>query len=310
MITKENFPALLTYLGFASEDGVYTKYIFEHEFTIDFPSERIDYPKGLKVWNNQTRNFSFNENFVVFECVHRLIEKGYQPHHIELEPRWKFGHEAKSARADIFVRNHQDEPLLLIECKTAGREFEKAWKDTQADGAQLFSYLEQEKATQFLCLYASSFNETDKRIDNFQRIISVKDNQKILDENPKLLSFAKANNNKERVKVWHTTYQEEFTETGIFESNILAYNIGKEKYTLVDDTIAINSTDIKGAYHTFRTILRKHNVSRRENAFEVLVNLFLCKIVDEIENQDDLKFYWKGIAYDNYFDLVDRLQSL
>lgn len=51
-------------------------------------------------------------------------------------------------------------------------------------------------------------------------------------------------------------------------------------------------------------------MSRRENAFEVLANLFLCKIVDELENPDDLKFYWKGIAYDNYFDLVDRLQSL
>jgi type I restriction-modification system DNA methylase subunit len=47
-----------------------------------------------------------------------------------------------------------------------------------------------------------------------------------------------------------------------------------------------------------------------------LVNLFLCKIVDETQNNkldtehQELKFYWKGIAYDSYFDLVDRLQSL
>ena len=40
------------------------------------------------------------------------------------------------------------------------------------------------------------------------------------------------------------------------------------------------------------------------------MNLFLCKIVDETENPNDLKFYWKGIAYDSYFDLVDRLQEL
>ena len=51
-------------------------------------------------------------------------------------------------------------------------------------------------------------------------------------------------------------------------------------------------------------------MSRRENAFEVLVNLFLCKIVDEIQNPEDLHFYWKGMAYDSYFDLVDRLQKL
>jgi type I restriction enzyme M protein len=88
------------------------------------------------------------------------------------------------------------------------------------------------------------------------------------------------------------------------------YQIGKNKYTLEEDTKPLNSIDKKGLYHEFRTILRKHNVSRRENAFDVLVNLFLCKIIDETENKTDLKFRWKGIAYDNYYDLVDRLQGL
>ena len=110
--------------------------------------------------------------------------------------------------------------------------------------------------------------------------------------------------------MWKDTYQLEYTEKGIFEENIQAYQIGKDKYTLDIDTTNIDATNIKGKYHQFRTILRTYNVSRRENAFDVLVNLFLCKIVDETENPQDLKFYWKGIAYDNYFDLVDRLQEL
>ena len=41
-----------------------------------------------------------------------------------------------------------------------------------------------------------------------------------------------------------------------------------------------------------------------------MVNLFLCKLVDEEENKIDLKFYWNGPASDNYFDFVDRLQNL
>ena len=209
-----------------------------------------------------------------------------------------------------FSKNQQNIPLLIIECKTFGKEFDKAWRNTKEDGAQLFSYIEQEKATQFVCLYASEFDEKANLIKLQQRIIYAKDNAKILEENPKLASFAQADNNKQRFKVWKDTYQQEFTETGIFEENILPYHIGKEKYTLAEDTKTIDAMDIKGAYHRFRTILRKHNVSRRENAFEVLVNLFLCKIVDEIENPNDLKFYWKGIAFDNYFDLVDRLQKL
>ena len=129
-------------------------------------------------------------------------------------------------------------------------------------------------------------------------------------ENKELKSFKDAKNVKERYKVWKDTYKQEFTEKGIFEENIQAYQIGKDKYTLDIDTKPIDATDKKGKYHQFRTILRKYNVSRRENAFEVLVNLFLCKIVDETENPNDLKFYWKGIAYDSYFDLVDRLQEL
>ena len=45
-------------------------------------------------------------------------------------------------------------------------------------------------------------------------------------------------------------------------------------------------------------------------AFDKLVNLFLCKLVDETEHPDELKFYWKGVAYDTHFDLLDRLQQL
>ena len=314
MMNKDNFLAMLKNLNFKQDKTIWSKH-FAHtdcELKVDFTQEKITYPEnnGLTVNDRTTCNFSSSENAVVFECVHRLLEKGYKPEHIELEPKWKLGHEAKSGRADILVKDQQNTPLLIIECKTFGKEFDKAWKDTLTDGAQLFSYIEQEKATRFVCLYASEWDDKNHQLNTQQKIISVKDNAKILEENPKLTSFAKADNNKQRFKVWKDTYQQEFTETGIFEENILPYHIGKEKYTLEQDTKTIDAIDIKGAYHRFRTILRKHNVSRRENAFEVLVNLFLCKIVDEIENPNDLKFYWKGIAYDNYFDLVDRLQSL
>lgn len=314
MINKENIKQVLTLLGFEEERNVYSKHFVRGDLylKVDFNKSELVFPedKGFTVNERQTCNFSSNENFVVFECVHRLLEKGYKPEHIELEPKWKLGHGASGGRADIFVRDQQNKPLLIIECKTAGKEFEKAWKDTQLDGGQLFSYIEQEKDTEFVCLYASGFDEKTGVLSVDQRIVSHKDNGKILADDPKLKAFKDAKNVKERFKVWKETYQLEFTEKGIFEENIQPYQIGKDKYTLDIDTKAIEAFDIKGKYHQFRTILRKYNVSRRENAFEVLVNLFLCKLVDEIENPNDLKFYWKGIAYDNYFDFVDRLQEL
>lgn len=319
MIDSQNFRTLLVHLGFEQDHSSVTTLWRKRlgpdgalALAVDFGKEEIIYPEaqGLNVHQRQTCNFAAAENAVVFECVYRLLDKGYKPEHIELEPEWSLGHGGKSGRADILVRDQQGAALLIIECKTTGREFNKAWKDTLADGAQLFSYVEQEKATQFICLYASEWDAKAGTLHTFQEIVSVKDNPQILQDNPGALSFAAASNARERFKVWKETYAQESTQTGIFEGNILPYQIGKNKYTLANDTKPLKAIDIKGAYHRFRTVLRKHNVSRRENAFEVLVNLFVCKIVDETENPNDLKFYWKGIAYDNYFDLVDRLQSL
>ncbi|MCK5855638.1 MAG: SAM-dependent DNA methyltransferase, partial [Sulfurovaceae bacterium] len=78
----------------------------------------------------------------------------------------------------------------------------------------------------------------------------------------------------------------------------------------LDDLKTISSKDIQGKYHEFATVLRQHNVSGRENAFDKLVSLFLCKLVDEKHNADELKFYYKGRAYDSPYDLQDRLQQL
>ncbi len=318
MIDAHNFRAMALHLGFTADPQEVSDVLFKtygengEIIRIDFSKQTIEYPhaQGFKVNRADTCNFSSSENAVVLECVHRLLEKGYKPQHVELEPEWKLGHGGKSGRADILVRDQQGAALLIIECKTAGREFDKAWKDTLEDGAQLISYVEQEKATQFICLYASEFDVKVGYVKTNQRIISVKDNPQILLDQPNAHSFKAATNAKERFKAWKDTYRQEFTEVGIFEGNIQAYQIGKSKYTFDDDTRSLEAADIKGKYHHFRTILRKHNVSRRENAFEVLVNLFVCKIVDEMEHPDDLRFYWKGIAYDNYYDLVDRLQAL
>ena len=310
MITKNNFKDLLKTLGFTEEGNTFQKSIGEANLKVDFDRKEITYPedKGLKVNERQTCNLSQNENFVVFECVHRLLEKGYKPEHLELEPRWRVGRGASGGRADILVRDYENNPLLIIECKTAGDEFAKAWQKTLQDGDQLFSYAQQIRRTQYLCLYASDFVDDKIRID--QKIIAHRDDENILGQDTTSCSFAEAADVEDRYTVWREIYQLEYAESGIFEDNVQAYQIGKSKYTLAEDTKIIDAVDKEGKYHQFRTILRKHNIARRENAFEVLVNLFLCKLVDEEENQIDLQFYWKGMTYDNYFDFVDRLQNL
>lgn len=311
MITPANLKDLLQHLQFEVSGQRYRKTFEETSayLEVDLASQQLIYPEdqGFCVNERQTCNFSANENFVVFECVYRLLEKGYKPNHIELEPKWKLGHGASGGRADILVKDNYDQALLIIECKTPGREFDKAWNKTCQDGDQLFSYAQQISETQFLCLYASDFEPGEARYQS--HIIAHRDNEKYLADNPQFKGFKQANNVEDRFAVWRDTYKLDFTSKGVFESNIQPYHIGKDKYTLAD-LRSLSTSEQQKQYNKFAEILRQHNVSGRENAFDKLVNLFLCKLVDETENPHDLKFYWKGVAYDTHFELLDRLQQL
>lgn len=314
MISTDNLHNFLTVLRFSLGDNSespssFRKTINGATLEIDTLNQKIIYPEaqGLVVNERQTCNFSSNENFVVFECVHRLLEKGYKPEHIELEPKWKLGHGASGGRADILVKDNDDKPLLIIECKTPGAEFERAWRKTCQDGDQLFSYAQQISETQFLCLYCSDFDGF--RIDWNSRLIAHRDNSEYLERQPQLLGYKDATSVAERFRVWRDTYQLEYASQGLFEQSIQPYLIGKAKYAL-GDLKTTTADDQQKKYHEFATILRQHNVSGRENAFDKLVNLFLCKIVDETNNPNDLKFHWKGLAYDTHFELMDRLQEL
>lgn len=313
MITQENLRGLLLELGFRKEKSIFLKHFNQLDcfLKIDFDNKEIIYPtdKGLIVNERQTCNFRANENFVVFECVHRLLEKGYKPEHIELEPKWKLGHGASGGRADILVKDNTGKSKLIIECKTDGREFNDAWKETLNGTTQLFTYAQQVKSTEFLCLYSSDFVVGNISYKNY--IITLRDNEQLLEEykDREPLSYKSAQEVEDIFKTWKETYAQDFSSRGIFEDDIPAYYIGKKKFT-IHDLDSISSKDIQGKYHEFATILRQHNVSGRENAFDKLVNLFLCKIVDETRNPEELKFYWKGISYDSFFELQDRLQQL
>ena len=317
MIDKSNFKDVLRFLGFVENGAVFSRdYDNNAWLKVDFSQQRLIYPEdlGLTIHERQTCNFSQNENFVVFECVHRLLAQGYKPEHIELEPKWQLGHGASGGRADILIKDNQNDTLLIIECKTSGNEFSKAWNRTLQDGGQLFSYVKQTSTTQFVCLYAS--NWTDDKVKADYYLICLNDNDKRISELSELsdepvATFAqsKSRNVEDIFNTWKDTYQRDFDTRGLFEADIQPYHIGKKNYSLAD-LETISSSDIQGKYNEFATIMRQHNVSGRENAFDKLVNLFLCKIVDETNNPQDLKFRWKGVSYDSPFELQDRLQAL
>lgn len=310
MIQKGNIEELLNLLKYEKENGLYYKEFNNELIKVDIINERISYPSDLICNDESILNFNQSENFVVFECINRLLSKGYISKNIELEPRWQVGRGASGGKADILVKDYENHEYLIIECKTYGVEYDKAWARTKSNGGQLFSYAQQIKRTQYLCLYSSDIK--DNKIYYFNKIITIKDNEEYLKtlKEGEIKRFKDANDVKELYSVWKNIYNLEFEETGIFENGIRPYEINKSfRYTLSDLKL-INFEDTQKKYNEFATILRKHNVSSHENAFDKLVNIFLAKIVDEIQHPNCLQFNWKGTAYDDYYQLQDRLQKL
>lgn len=321
MITKDNLRDFLSYIGFQRLDSVKDEMALHFDkvnctISVDFTDEKINYPDGIEAGRNTTKNFSAPENFVVLECIIRLLSQGYKPENIVLEPKTPGGREDSHFYCDILIRDNEKRPYMLIECKTMDSkeddEFSKAWRKTLQDGGQLFNYYNTYRQAQYLVLYASDFVDGKPRCNYC--LITMTDNKEYLESNPKLISFEKVSaDNGTRddfFRVWSETYGKDFATNGAFEVDVIpAFGVTKKKMT-IDDLIVVDGQDIQRKYHQFAQTLRQYNVASHENAFDKLVNLFLVKVVDEVRNPKDLQFLWKGAAYDDYYSFQDRLQKL
>ena len=241
MIKESNFREVLKTLHFKhdSKNDIFSKVILDSELRVDFKNKILHYPEEIIIHDKTTSNFSHPENFVVFECVHRLLEKGYKPNSLELEPRWNLGREAKGGKADILVRDLEENPYLIIECKTSGdkSEFIKEWERMKEDGGQLFSYFQQERRVKFLCLYTSDFLDEGLIYKNY--IINMQDNEEFLKEissdgsrKKKIKGFKDAMSVEELFTVWSEIYALANQEQGIFEKEAQTYNITALKPTI------------------------------------------------------------------------------
>lgn len=316
MITKENFQKVLKKLGFSNENNIFTKH-FEAvgcDLKADFANQKLIYPteKGFEVNDGTTSNFSHPENFVVFECVARLLQKGYRPEHIELEPRWSLGHGGKSGKADICVKDKDGSPYLcIIECKTFGAEYKKELSNMKADGGQLFSYWQQSRATKWLVLYASDFDDEAQKIIPVSSTVNCSDDANFVElakDDKTLKLYKDAATVEDLFEVWKETYEQKFFGDIIFDDETVPYDIGVlplKKKRLVD--FSRNDKIV----NQFEEILRHNNVSDKENAFNRLIALFIAKLYDEKTKtpENEVEFQYKT-GTDTYQKMQDRLQKL
>ena len=133
MIRQNNLRETLISLGFEEVgDNKYDRYFSSADchVVVDFAAESIIYPEQLKYERTTTLNFSQAENFVVLDCVCRLLALGYKPKHLHLEAGVPGGHDDnKAGYADILVsvnqlfqclRGHSQQCYVRISLNTDG----------------------------------------------------------------------------------------------------------------------------------------------------------------------------------------------
>lgn len=294
-IVTVDIKKLILALGFKpqeNENGIYFKSYKKHDgyvIKIDFEVEKINYGSRITLGDQTTTNFENSENFVVLECIDRLLEKGYPPERISLEHKWPVGRKEKG-KLDILITDDQGKAYLMVECKTWGDEYLKEKKKMFRDGGQLFSYFQQDKGAHYLCLYSS-------RLLN-GNVVYVND---IVPVDPE---WSNLTNQKEIFDHWNKN----FNDNGIFDDWANAYEI--EIKALTKGRLRELTHDDSGRiFNQFAEILRHNVVSDKPNAFNKIFNLFLCKIVDEDRKPDDeLEFQWK--EDDSDIKLQKRLSDL
>ena len=267
---------LLKIIGFLpkenNHDVYYKTYAQGNTIEVNFNDNIIKYGKEIKSDSKTTQNLSQTENFVVLECIDRLLLKGYKPNDIILEKKFPLGHNF-SGRLDILVKNG-NKSFLMIECKTWGKEFEKELANIHKKGGQLFTYFQNDTNTDYLMLYASRL--VDDRIEQRAEIIKIEDN------------YRTAGNVEDVYNRWNKIT----SANGIFEDWVEAYKF-QSKLITKKDLIPLTEEDSRKIFNRFASILRKHSVSDKPNAFNKIFNLFLAKIYDEGRGEDEeLHFQW------------------
>lgn len=288
-----NYKNFIQTLGFTPKEntsGIFQKKYYGYAIEIDFENSIFNFGNKIKGESKTTQNFSQAENWVVLECVDRLLEKGYPPQNIVLEKTWRTGH-GTSGRLDILVTRDNGTAYLMIECKTWGLEFEKEFKNLERNGGQLFTYFQQDKDADILMLYASQLQ--GKSIEFKNIIVKIEDD------------YRQAGNVKDFYERWNKLPK----TNGIFDNWVTPYEFQSKALTK-NDLKVLKQEDSSFIFNRFLEILRHNVVSDKPNAFNKIFTLFLCKIVDENRNPDEqLHFQWLE-GEDTHISFQKRLTDL
>lgn len=253
----------------------------------NYSKSTINYGDKIKVHHQGVCNFTKDEYLVQLECVIRLLLKGYTPSSIILEKNYKLGHKDKG-RLDICIKKG-NKPWALIECKTFDEEFENEKNLTMQNGGQIFSYFSMDRDAKIIGLYTSKICD------------DIKFHSAMIDT-----STIDKNGDQENM---HKSWDKHFLVNSIFGEQSGVYEI-KETNLRKKDLLDLTEKDSKKLFNDFLEILRKNVISDKSNAFNVIFNLFTCKIYDEDIKSEKEELDLQIKISDNKIDIFKRLSNL
>lgn len=291
---NKNFIEKIGFQPKESASGIFIKkYSDGYCIEVDFEKLTFHFGGKIKIYNKDSQNITKPEDWVVLECVDRLLEKGYKPENIILEKSWPAGHGVSKA-LDVCVTHEDGSEYLLIECKTWGKEFDKEFNRLKKDGGQLFTYFKFSNKADLIMLYTSDL-KGDKIVSK-NEIVKIEDDYRTGD-----------------VKDFYEKWNKLTKDNGVFEYWVNPYNFESKALT-INDLEEIRQEDSSFIFNRFLEILRHNVVSDKGNAFNRIFTLFLCKIYDERDKEGtdkELEFQWfeSSFTYDGIYYEKDNHKS-
>lgn len=297
---KDKKISILKQMGFVPVNGEEDLYKNDIQYqgkvvntvTVDFnkvKSGEIDWGQVHSIGRKTSSILSKNEFFVQLYWFIYLIQSGYPSQNISIEEKVQLGR--KTGYIDLVVFDRSNKPFLVLDAKTPGDEYDNNRKLLSKSEGQIASYFAYSNNLKFVGVITAQFSS--KFIAPTSFIVST-------DQWKAVGSVEEYHNNNSSVSL---------DNAFLISPQVTPYS-SKNILLKPQDLIDLTESSSSKMFHDFLTILRKHGISDKTNAFNKVLNLFIAKIVDEFNTPDNEYLKFQVYSDESLEDLNSRIESL
>lgn len=297
---KDKKISILKQMGFVPVNGEEDLYKNDIQYqgkvvntvTVDFnkiKSGEIDWGQVRSIGRKTSSRLTKKEFFVQLYWFIYLIQSGYPTQNISIEEKVQLGR--KIGYIDLVVFDKNNKPFLVLDAKTPGEEYDKNRKLLSKSEGQIASYFAYSNNLKFVGVITAQFSS--KFVNPSSFIVSTKQWKDV-----------------GSVEEYHNNNSSASLDNAFAISPHLTPYSSKNILLKPQDLIDLTESSSSKMFHDFLTILRKHGISDKTNAFNKVLNLFIAKIVDEFNTPDNEYLKFQVHSDEPLEELNARIESL